>query len=301
MSISWYNIKKWSRMLTGKSLLHVQQNIGTCFSATEIKGYYNDLTRKVTQDKVLLDTLQLPVNYTETGKTVYFPVQIFQYGLGAYDLYLQTKEQRFLERFNLCVSWAKEHQLNNGSWDNFSFLYPQAPYGAMCQGEGASLLLRAYVRTQNVAYLQAAKQAIDFMLLPLEKGGTTLYKNEDVILQEYTHLPTVLNGFIFAWFGLADISLVDRSYLDVKERALQTLMQLLPQFDNGYWSLYSLDKKMASPFYHNLHVAQLQALYRLTGQEIFNAYARRWARYQKNQLYKGRAFVKKAWQKIREK
>ena len=301
MSISWYNIKKWSRMLTGKSLLHVQQNIGTCFSVTEIKGYYNDLTRKVTQDKVLLDTLQLPANYTETGKTVYFPVQIFQYGLGAYDLYLQTKEHRFLERFNLCVSWAREHQLDNGSWDNFSFVYPQAPYGAMCQGEGASLLLRAYTLDKRPEDLQAAKQAINFMLLPIEKGGTTLYKGNDVILQEYTHLSTVLNGFIFAWFGLMDISLVDKSYLDIKEKAFQTLIRLLPQFDNGYWSFYSLDKKMASPFYHNLHIAQLQALYQLTGQEIFNTYAKRWKKYQQNPFYKGRAFVKKAWQKIREK
>ncbi len=301
MSISWYNVKKWTRMITGKSLLHVQQNIGTCFSSVDIKGYYNDLTRKVTQDRILLNALQLPVNYTEHGKAVYFPVQIFQYGLGAYDLYLQTREQRFLDRFNLCVSWAIAHQLPNGAWDNFSFVYPQAPYGAMCQGEGASLLLRAYIFHKNPEYLQAAKQAIDFMLLPLNEGGTTLYKDNAVILQEYTHLPTVLNGFIFAWFGLVDISVVDKTYLDIKEKSLQTLMQLLPQFDNGYWSLYSLDKKMASPFYHNLHIAQLQALYCLTGQEIFNIYANCWKKYQKNPFYKGRAFVKKAWQKIREK
>lgn len=301
MSLSIYNLKKWTRMLTGKSLLHVTQNIGTCFSSTEIKGYYNDLTRKVIQDIPLLQKLELPTTRTEQGKIVFFPVQIFQYGLGAYDLYLQTKEPRFLDRFNLCVSWALAHQLPNGAWDNFSFVYSQAPYGAMCQGEGTSLLLRAYTLYKKPKYLQAAKQAIDFMLLPLNEGGTTLYKDNDIILQEYTHLPTVLNGFIFAWFGLVDISIVDPSYLDIKGKVLQTLTRLLPQFDNGYWSLYSVDKKIASPFYHNLHVAQLQALYCLTGQEIFNTYAKRWAGYQKNPLYKVRAFTKKAWQKVREK
>lgn len=301
MSISWYNLKKWTRMLTGKSLLHVQQNIGKNFSVSQISGYYNDLTQKVTRDIPLLQTLELPQNTTPDGKKVYFPVQIFQYGLGAYDLYLQTKEKKFLDRFALCVTWAKENQLPSGAWDNFSFCYPNAPYGAMCQGEGCSLLLRAYTLYQKEEYLQAAKKALDFMLLPLEKGGTTLYQGQDVFLQEYTHLPTVLNGFIFAWFGLADMTLTDASYAQIKEKTLATLIKILPQFDNGYWSLYSLDKKMASPFYHNLHIAQLQALYSLTKQEIFNTYACRWKAYQKNPFYKGRAFVKKAWQKIREK
>ena len=301
MSLNIYNLKKWTRMLTGRSLMHVRQNIGNYFSSTEIKGYYNDLTLKVTQDIPLLNKLELPVNITEDGNKVYFPVQIFQYGLGAYDLYLETKEQRFLDRFNLCATWAIKQQLNNGAWDNFSFVYPNAPYGAMCQGEGASLLLRAYMLTKNEEYLKAAKKAIDFMLLPVEKGGTTLYQNEDIILLEYTHLPMVLNGFIFAWFGLADICLAESQYADVKGKTLNTLEKLLPHFDNGYWSLYSLDKKIASPFYHNLHLAQLQALYQLTGKEIFNIYANKWAAYQENIFYKGRAFVQKAWQKIKEK
>lgn len=46
MSLSVYNIKKWIRMLMGRSLLHVPQNIGNSFSLIEIKGYYNDLTHK---------------------------------------------------------------------------------------------------------------------------------------------------------------------------------------------------------------------------------------------------------------
>lgn len=301
MSVNLYNIKKWAKMLTGKSLLHVSQNVGTCFSTTEIKGYYNDLTQKVTRDVPLLQRLEVPTTITEQGNKVYFPVQIFQYGLGAYDLYLRTGEKRFLDRFNLCANWTVEHQLASGAWDNFSFIYPQDPYGAMCQGKGCSLLLRAYKLTQNSTYLQAAKKAIDFMLLPVEKGGTTKYVEQDMILLEYTHLPIVLNGFIFAWFGLADMVLLDKSYVDAKEKTLQTLIRFLPQFDIGSWTLYSLDKKIASPFYHNLHIAQLQALYQLTGQEIFNTYATRWQKYQKNPIYKGLAFVRKAWQKIREK
>lgn len=301
MSLNLYNIKKWYRMLTGKSLLHVKQDIGTCFSKTEIKGYYNNLTRKVMQDIKLLNSLQLPITTTEKGEKVYFPVQIFQYGLGSYDLYLQTKEIKFLNRFNLCVEWAKSNQLNSGAWDNFSFVYPKNPYGAMCQGEGASLLLRAYILTKDNTYLEQAKKALDFMLLPIEKGGTTQYQDKNIILLEYTHLPMVLNGFIFALFGLFDMFFIYEQYKQILEQTINTLIKFLPQFDNSYWSLYSLDKKIASPFYHNLHIAQLQALYQLTEQEIFNNYANKWTKYEINSINKGRAFIKKSFQKIMEK
>ena len=49
MGISIYKIKKWYKMMTGKSISHVNQGVGTCYSKTEIAGYYNDLTEKVTK------------------------------------------------------------------------------------------------------------------------------------------------------------------------------------------------------------------------------------------------------------
>ena len=50
MGISLYKIKKWYKMMTGKSISHVNQGVGTCYSKTEVAGYYNDLTEKVTKD-----------------------------------------------------------------------------------------------------------------------------------------------------------------------------------------------------------------------------------------------------------
>ena len=37
-------------MLTGNSISHVKQGAGSCYSKTEVAGYYNDLTEKVTKD-----------------------------------------------------------------------------------------------------------------------------------------------------------------------------------------------------------------------------------------------------------
>lgn len=71
----------------------------------------------------------------------------------------------------------------------------------MAQGEGASLLCRAYAQFNDEKYIIAAKKAIYFMLKSNSEGGPTFYDKNDVIFLEYTHLPAVLNGWVFAWWG----------------------------------------------------------------------------------------------------
>ena len=302
MDITIYNIKKWYRMLTGKSILHVKQNMGSVFVPGELNGYYNNLTEKVTKEPKLLESEELPTLKTEKGKIIYFPVSIFQYGLGAYDLYLMTNEKKYLDKFEQCANWAIKNQQSNGAWSNFFYIYPEHPYGAMCQGEGASLLSRAYKHYANSVFSVGATKAIDFMLRSTEDGGTAQYKNDELILLEYTHLSAVMNGWIFALFGLYDLTLVndDEKYKKALSKTLSTLQKYLPKFDNGYWSLYDLDIKIASPFYHNLHIAQLEALYVATGHEIFYYYQQRFNMYASNRWNRNRAFFLKALQKVVE-
>lgn len=303
MALSVFQIKRWYLMLSGKSILHVNQDLGKCFEFNKISGYYNNLTEKVSKAPELLENNELPVLDLGNGKTTYFPVAIFQYGLGAYDLYLQTNDNKYLRKFMQCVDWAHEHQDELGRWNNFSHYSPKNPYGAMAQGEGASLLIRAYVQTVDKKYLDAAKRAIDFMLLPLAKGGTTKYKGDDAYLMEYTFLGMVLNGSIFAWWGLYDFVIATNDeaiYKQALQRTLGTIVKVLPKFRLSYWSLYSLDGLIASPFYHKLHIAQMQAMYLLTKEQIFNDYAIRWEKQSTNTLYKALAFTKKAIQKILE-
>ena len=141
------------------------------------------------------------------------------------------------------------------------------------------------------------------MLLPIEDGGTTKYQGDDAVLMEYTFKGMVLNGNIFAWWGLYDYVATTNDNAKYKQKleiALRTLIRSLPQFKCSYWSMYSLDRLIASPFYHNLHIAQMQAMYQLTGISIFDEYAKIWSRQQKNPICKSLAFVRKAYQKIVE-
>lgn len=298
-----HQIKRWYLMLTGKSVWHVNQDIGKHFAKDEVAGYYNNMKEKVTKMPELLDSDRLPQLNVEGGEYVYFPVAIFQYGLGAWDLYIETKEQVYRTKFFQCVDWAIANQDAEGRWNNFSHYCPKTPYSAMAQGEATSLLIRAYIHTGDAKYLQAAQKALDYMLISIENGGTTKYEGGEAYLMEYTFKGMVMNGSIFAWWGLYDYVLATGDtgkYRMAKDETLESLIKVLPQFKGSYWSLYSLDGLIASPFYHNLHIAQMQAMYELTNREVFNEYAVRWKKQQTNVFCKGLAFIKKACQKLLE-
>ena len=300
MGLSAYNIKRWTRMIAGKSIYHVDQNIGTVFKPGELNGYFNDLTQKVLLGGKNLESNGIPFLEHSDGSHVQMPTMIFQYGLGAYDLWLIRKDREYLDKAILCADWAIEHQEENGAWSTFFYIYPESPYSSMPQGEAVSLLVRIYKETNEDKYMTCAYKALHFMLSDISEGGVSNHNNGDLIFLEYTHLPVVLNGWIFAAFGLYDASLIDKSYKENFLQTINTLARYLPKFDSGYWSLYDIDGKVASPFYHNLHIAQLKALCEVSENETFRYYYKLFGEYQSAPINKMRAFIKKAIQKIEE-
>lgn len=300
MGISVYNIKRWTRMLTGKSIYHVKQGIGKIINNG---GYYNDLTQKVLRGDSFLDENEIPFLEHSDGSHVQMPTMIFQYGLGAYDLWLLEKKEIYKEKVKKCADWACEKQEANGAWNNFFYIYPENPYCAMAQGEGISLLIRAYKLFGDECYFESAQKAKQFLLSDCKDGGVTRYTASSVILLEYTHLPVVMNGWIFALWGLYDYTLLtnDSSVNDIYNKSVITLTEMLPQFSFSYWSKYDLDGMIASPFYHHLHIAQMEAMEIITKNAVFGEYAKRWRKQEKNPITKFVAFVVKVFQKLMEK
>ena len=286
--------------MTGKSISHVNQGVGTCYSKTEVMGYYNDLTEKVTRDdpKILI-----PKYHVDTGEEIYFSIGIFQYGLAAYDLFLTTNDEIYRNKLIACANWAVENQQDDGSWDTFTFENPEHPYSSMAQGEGISMLIRAHVITKDEKYIAAVHKAKDFMLKPIEDGGTTNYQGKDVYLYECTHDPLILNGWIFSLWGLYDYSkyIPDSAVQMVLQATLTSLKKKLPEFDMKYWSKYEDGKRICSPFYHKLHIAQLTVMHDLFGDGIYKEYADRWEKYQRSFWNPKVAFIKKAMQKVFER
>lgn len=290
-------------MISGKSPEHVVQDIGKNFSVTCVKGYYNDFTQKVIIEPGWLKTNEIISVKQADGTCVVFPVAVFQYALGCFDLYLSTHKEQYRNKFLRYADWTLDNQDSYGRWNNFGHIYPENPYGAMAQGEAASVLIRAHELTNNQKYIYAAKKSIDFMLKPISEGGTSLYTENDLLFKEYCHLPVVLNGWIFSWWGLYDyvIATNDKKiYFQKLNRSLETIIKYLPRFEYSFWSRYDLSSKITSPFYHRLHIAQMQAMYKLTGENIFMDYAHKWQEQAKNPFNKSLAFVIKSIQKIIE-
>lgn len=299
MGVSMYKIKKWYKMMTGQSISHVNQGVGTCYSKDKVAGYYNDLTEKVTRDA---PSILVPKYHVDTGEEIFFSIGIFQYGLGAYDLFLNTKDEVYRKKLIACADWAVDNQQDDGSWVTFAYENPEHPYSSMAQGEGISMLIRAHIETQDDKYLSAIHKAKDFMLKPISNDGTIKYSDTDVYLYECTHEPLILNGWIFSLWGFYDYSkyLNDSEVQDVLNATLTSLKKKLPEFDIKYWSKYEDGKRICSPFYHKLHIAQLRVMYDLFGDPIYKEYADKWETYQNSFWKPKRAFLKKAMQKIFE-
>ena len=294
-------IYKWSKMLLGNSIFHIRQERGNYYEKGRIRGYYSDLRHKVTGN-TLLDNKGVPINITNENDTIYFPITIFQYGLGSYDLYLETGDKNYLDKFFKCIKWAVENQESNGGWETFTFKKSIDKYSSMAQGEGISLLTRAYKETNNKEYIEVARKALDFMLLPVENEGTTLYKNyNEFTFEECTKYRTILNGVIFSIWGLLDYVIItkDNYYKDVLQKSVNHLANILNDFDCGYWSYYDLDGNLTSPFYHDLHIEQLNVMYDLFKNNEFNYYAQKWDCYQKSYLKSKKAFILKVFQKLK--
>lgn len=290
---------------TRKSYWHVPQGLGKQFVPGELGGYFNDLTLKV-EWKGQVDEQGLPVNKFE-GKQLYFATTLFQKALGHWDQWLISEKEEHRLEFLKVARWALHSQDEAGGWPLWSLLglpYP-SPYSAMTQGEGISVLVRAYKLTHDPAFLRVARKAVGPLKRPVSEGGTCRVVPEGLVLEEVPHpgYKAILNGWVFALFGLYDYLLVEdnREAFHLTIRSLDALEAYLPYYSAGYWSFYDLSGRLASPFYHLLHIAQLQALSlafpdRAT---VFRALEAEFRRQLRSPIGRLRALTEKAIQKLR--
>ncbi|MCK4558739.1 MAG: hypothetical protein KAV45_03075 [Calditrichia bacterium] len=224
---------------------------------------------------------------------VYFPISIGQMGLAVYHTYLRTKSIEDQDRFLKFVEWFFHHatiddelgarwltevplpQYNNpGPWQS-----------AFSQSRAISILLRGYQLTGKVKYANYAELALKSFTKLVNEGGVTSSTDFGPFYEEYTaDIPTlVLNGMIFSLFGLMDYIRVFPENILAKRlfnEGVQTLENILLEYDLGYWSRYNLCKAEwypqidpATVGYQRLHISQLEVMYHYSGNNTFWDYA----------------------------
>lgn len=273
--------------------------------------YYQDFSQKADYSGPY-DADGIPLlDYRGRIGRQYNPIAIAQYALGNYNLYRATGRAERRHKFLKAAGWLLEHlEINKHGipvwqhhfdWEYLDLL--KAPwYSALAQGQGLSVLVRAFQETQNNLYLDASREVFQSFLMSVERGGVSYIDEEgNVWFEEYLVTPPshVLNGFIWASWGIYDYHLAtgDTSAKELFDRSARTLASNLWRYDAGFWSLYDLSPTMirmiASPFYHRLHIVQLLILQRLTGLTVFGEYAGRWANFNQRQSCRARALAHK--------
>lgn len=250
------------------------------------------------------------------------PIAIAQYGLGCWNLHLDetNKNSEWRNKYLQVADWLVLNLVPNQAgisvwmhhfdWEYFQKL--KSPwYSGLAQGQGIALLMRAWWDTGDIKYLNAADKAFVALITPVSKGGTLFIDEKDNWwIEEYiTDPPThILNGFFWALWGVWDYAGESKSAykdkaLELWNKSLITLAANLERFDTGHWSVYDLSsipmRNPASPFYHRLHLVQLQVMHRLSGQAIFRDIYEKWLGYQQCFWCRNRALIEKAIFKLR--
>ena len=219
----------------------------------------------------------------------------------------EERKQRFLAASDWLCANLQPNPFGLAVWNHyFDWEYRdtlKSPwYSGLAQGQGISLLVRAYAQTQRHVYLKAAQKAFECFHRSVAEGGVTFTDaSGDLWLEEYIVSPPthILNGFIWASWGVYDYFLAtkDAAALQLFQSAVRTLKANLSGYDLGFWSLYEQSgtflPMVASNFYHQLHIVQLNVMYKLTGDEIFARFAERWAGYARSRGKRTRALCYK--------
>lgn len=284
--------------LLGRDHFPVAQGSAIAYDA--LRGYYIDLTRKAVEaPRDTAELARLPLH-----------VMTCQWGLGCYDRYLAGEGDRWLDAALRIGRFLAETQVQAGplagAWRHsrpFPHSYELAPgwISGMAQGEGASLLVRLFLESGEERFAEAAERALRVLEVPVEEGGVCRSLGGGPLPEEYPTDPAshVLNGAIFAAWGYYDAA-VALGMPQLRERfdlVAATIAENLHRWDLGYGSRYDLYPHpvvhIAAPWYHRLHIQQLQVLVEMTGRTEFAEVSRRWQRYARSRVKWTRALAHK--------
>jgi len=231
--------------------------------------------------KIPYDTKGIPIKICKEG-IKYNPTRVAGYALYLLKKYLDSKDVIFYDKFLIVSEWFLDNINIKDKYGRYEYneYYEDLtkPWiSGMAQGQAISVLTRAYLLSRKDIYLVVANLAMNSLIQPLEEGGVLFKKKlndrtliffEEVPLKNPTH---ILNGNIYSVLAIYDYLTVynllgkDPPQQDLRlifNLSVETLKLFLPLYDTSYWSKYDM-KSIASYHYHWVHIAQLEALYKL--------------------------------------
>jgi len=318
-------IKYWNRILltylvkdkSNLSFWHGEPQINKKSNYQKLGQYYMKFLYKANYSGDF-DSKGIPMlNYHGNIGLQYNPIAISQWGLGNYNIYKDKKNNtesynKFINSADWLVSNLEKNPDSVYIWNHtFDWVYKKTLinpwYSGLAQGQGLSVLVRAYDETKDEKYMKAMRRVIGSFFCSTSNGGVTFTdSNEDIWLEEYiVNPPThILNGFIWGIWGLYDYWLLtgNKKVKKLFDGYVKTIKNNLYKYDIGYWSLYELSdlkiRMRSSIFYHKLHITQLKILFAMTNIKLFEEVSNKWESYLGGKVNKIRAIFMKILFKI---
>jgi hypothetical protein len=258
--------------------------------------WYYDLGRSIARgDYRNFDGQGIPRRQAQ-GALVYDPSLVASFSLAHMTSYLLKGGAGDRAKALAAARWLVEHQVADGPLAGaMPFTHSlggvAAPVAsALTQGQAMSALGRAWLVAREEAFARAAAAALGPLERGVEEGGlcarfhgsTSVWYEEYPCAEDPSH---VLNGFIFALWGLRDVSLLGLAPKAgaLYRAGLASLATHLPAFDSGYWSYYQCPDRarprVASLSYHHFHCVMLRILSELESDNVFAQTAERWETY----------------------
>lgn len=220
------------------------------------------------------------------------PAELAQLALGWWERHLVGEPDAFGAFLALCAT-LERRGVERGRELLWQYDVPVTKHGlvppwcsALAQAQAASVFVRAYLAGGGDRFAELAERAIA-PILPGSTSGLLVATSEGPVPEESPSCPPslILNGWVYALWGIWDVALAlgDEDCRCLFEESTNCLRRTIHRYDVGWWSRYSLYPHrlpdLAKPFYHRLHVHQLEITARLVGARDLSETARRWAAY----------------------
>jgi hypothetical protein len=282
-----YIVKSAWKMIVGAPWDHDLLDLSRVpvVSLQPLGPWYYDLGRSIVRgDYQWFDAEGIP-REKMGWEIIYHPSRVASFGLAYVTRHILQGDPEDLRKAIKAARWLVANQVGHGRLEGafplpFNWGCVAAPWpSSLTQGTALSLLVRVYALTTDGAFLRAAQSALIPLERPLEDGGLRhpFHNTAHTWLEEYPDVSDpshVLNGFVYALWGLRDAGLIGVAGAeDLYRDGVRSLAATLDPFDRGYWSNYQCPEhsppRVASLTYHRLHIAMMRIMSQLEPDEVF--------------------------------
>ncbi len=236
----------------------------------------------------------LAIDYGGNVGIVYNPVMLEGQAFKYYEQFKANGNLTAKNNLLNSAEWLIQHVSDKGNYSLWEYSFPwpyyrclNHPYAsATSQAQGMVVLMLAHEITHDNKYLESAKKSFGAFLIDYKQGGVVTRKNKDILIFQEIAKPTyaqtdILNGHIFSVVSLLRYYNYthDAIVKEVADKGINYLKKYIQTYDAGNWSYFDHFHTYATKNYHLLHISQLDSLFKITHDPIFQQHSKKFALY----------------------